>query len=359
MLKFSRIVLAALVLLSLPALADEFTREFETDARELVLKNLVGHVTVAAARGDDYRVIVNVRGDDADERSIKVDLDDGRNAELVVAFPIDDHDTFIYPELGRSKTTIWQPDGDNEGGLLQKLWRGMGGEKITIKGRGRGFEAWADIEIQVPEGRETKVYLGAGVLEAENVDGDLVLDTHSGPVKVDGHRGALVCDTGSGSVKVSDIDGKLICDTGSGSVAIRNQRGGDLKADTGSGSVTIEGADTPDLLVDTGSGSVTCSGVKTDRARIDTGSGSVELELDRMGTGRFVIDTGSGGVNLVVPRDASATISVDTGSGGIRNRVDGAEVLHKERNEMKLRVGDGEARVTVDTGSGGVTIESR
>jgi len=359
MFTFRRLALAALVLLSLPALAGEFTRDFSTDADELVLKNLVGHVTVLPARGDDYQITVHVRGDDADEDLINIELDDGRKAELLVAFPVEEHRRYVYPELGRGETTIWQPDGDNDGGWLSKLWRGMGGDKVTIRGRGRGLEVWADIEIRVPEGRETAVYLGAGFLDADGVEGKLVLDTHSGPVKVDGHQGKLVCDTGSGSVKVSDIDGDLLCDTGSGSVSITNQRGGNLKADTGSGSVVIKGADTPDLYVDTGSGSVRCSGIKTDQARIDTGSGGVELELDRMGTGRFVIDTGSGGVELVIPDDASATISVDTGSGGIRNRLDDAEVLHKSRGEMKLRVGSGKARVIVDTGSGGVTITSR
>ncbi|MEZ4388096.1 MAG: DUF4097 family beta strand repeat-containing protein [Candidatus Krumholzibacteriia bacterium] len=361
MLRSSRLALAAIILLALPALAEEFTRELNTDAHELVLKNLVGHVQVLPARGDRFEVIVHVRGDDADPSLISVDLEDGRKAEIMVRFPIEEHRNYVYPELGRgSQTVIYQPeDGDGDGNWLRQLWRGLGGEKVTVRGSGRGLEVWADVEVRVPGGREASIYLGAGDLDSEGVRGDLRLDTHSGPVKVDGHRGKLICDTGSGEVKVTDIDGDLLADTGSGSVVITNQRGGACKADTGSGSVTIDGADTDDLYVDTGSGSVRCRGIKCDKARIDTGSGSVELELDRMGTGRFVIDTGSGGVDLVMPRGASATVSVDTGSGGIRNRCEGAEVLHDERGEMKLRLGGGEAHVVIDTGSGGVTVATR
>ncbi|MBD3220939.1 DUF4097 family beta strand repeat protein, partial [bacterium] len=346
---------AACVLLLAPALAGEFERQFQTDARALVLRNLIGQVRVTETGGDRYEIHVHVRGDDASEDLIRVSLDEGREAELLVEFPVDEHRDYVYPELGRrSKTTIYQPDGDQDRSWLSRLWNSLGGEKVTIRGSGKGLEVWADVELRVPSGRETEVYLGAGGIASEGVDGDLVLDTHSGGVSVDGHRGELVCDTGSGGVSIADVDGPVLADTGSGSVKVTGQRGGPLKVDTGSGSVSIDGADTPDLFVDTGSGGVRCRAIETDTARIDTGSGSVALHLDRMGTGRFVIDTGSGGVELTLPRDASATISVDTGSGGISSEFEGAEILHEDRGEMKLRVGGGAATVVIDTGSGGV-----
>lgn len=350
-----------IVLLSLAAataLAGEFERDHAFEADELILTNMIGEIRVESAGGDRYEVHVAVRGDDADPDLIDVVLDEGREARLDVRFPVEEHRRYVYPELGRgSSTTIWQHDqGSGDDGWWTQLKRALGGEKITIRGSGRGLEVWADITVKIPDGRRTKIYLGAGELNARGIDGKLVLDTHSGPVTVDGHAGRLVCDTGSGEVRIRDIDGPMLADTGSGSVHVENQRGGALKVDTGSGSVTIDRADTDDLYVDTGSGSVTARRVKTDKARIDTGSGGVTLQLDRMGTGRFVIDTGSGGVKLKLPDDASATISVDTGSGGIRTDVPGAEILHKDRGELKLQVGDGEARVEIDTGSGGVTI---
>lgn len=353
------VVLLLVVAITATATAAEFDRQFSTDADALILRNLVGKVRVTAAAGDQYEILVSVRGSDADPDLIDVTLDDGRNAELIVRFPIEKHRDYVYPELGRrGKATIYQPD-QGGGGWLSKLWRGIGGEKVTIRGHGRGLEVWADVEIQVPAGRTTEVFLGAGNLASAGVDGKLVLDTHNGPVEVQGHTGRLVCDTGSGHVGVADIDGALLVDTGSGSVDVRGHQGRTLEVDTGSGSVRIDNVNTEKLHVDTGSGGVVCTGVSTDKATIDTGSGAVELMLDRMGTGRFVIDTGSGGVKLVLPADASAMISVDTGSGGIRNEIPDAEVLHKSRGEMKLRVGGGETRFIVDTGSGGVTIASR
>jgi hypothetical protein len=348
------IVLAA----GLAAAADEVHRH-DLEADELVLMNLVGHITVERAPGDRYEVEVTVRGDDLEPGLVDVKVDEGRPTRVAVVFPLDEHRTYVYPELGRGSTTVWNPERHGSGSWWNKLWRNLGGEKVTIQGSGRGLEVWADVVLRVPAGRETEVYLAAGAIESSGTEGELLLDTSSGPVAVDGHRGKLVCDTGSGRVTVRDVDGPVLCDTGSGAVEVQDQRGGDLEVDTGSGAVSIDGADVPRLYVDTGSGGVQARRVRADRAEIDTGSGAVELQLDRMGTGRFVIDTGSGGVELTMPRDASATISVDTGSGGIRTDVPGAEILHKERDELKLRVGGGETTVVIDTGSGGVTIAAR
>lgn len=350
----------SILLIAGAALADDLQQTFEFVADELVLVDLVGEVRVEAATGDRYQVQVVIRGDDAEPGLLDVVLEEGRKARLEVQFPVKDHRTYVYPDLGRgNSTTVWQPDQDGDASWWEKVWHSLGGEKITVRGSGRGLEVWADVTVRVPADRATKVYLGAGDILAAGVDGKLVLDTHSGPIVVDSHRGELVCDTGSGRVKVRDIDGPLLVDTGSGSVKVENQQGGSLKVDTGSGSVRINGADTDDLYVDTGSGSVTAVAVKADQARIDTGSGSVELVLDRLGTGRFVLDTGSGSVRLELPDDASAMIYVDTGSGGIKARHPAGEVLHTDRGEMKLRIGDGKTKVVIDTGSGGVTIAGR
>ena len=356
----TRLIMAcmALTLITGMALAAGFQESHTFNSDELILVNLIGEINVEPARGDSYEVLVSVQGEDADPDLVTVNLDDGRRARLEVRFPVDEHRDYVYPELGRGKTQISQMNSEGADGFWDQLWRGLKNDRVTVRGKGKGLEVWADITIKVPEGRETKVYLGAGHLTSGDVDGELVLDTHSGPVRVDGHTGSLLVDTGSGAVKVYDVDGPVLVDTGSGSVKVENQVGDSVKVDTGSGSVTVSNANTSYLLVDTGSGSVTASGIQADKAKIDTGSGSVALLLDRMGDGRFVIDTGSGSVKLALPDDASATITVDTGSGGVRNKIKGAEILRKDDGELKMRVGDGDARVDIDTGSGGVTIAS-
>jgi hypothetical protein len=338
------------------AFAGDHVRDFTFDANHLVVANLVGAIDVVPATGDAFRVTVHVRGEDAAEGLVQVVVDEGSRTRLAIEFPVEEHDDYVYPELGRnSKTTIHIGDED-DGSWIKKMLPGIYGKKVTVKGRGNGLEIWADVTVEVPRGRELEVLHGVGRISAGDLAADLVLDSHAGPIEVAAVEGDVLCDTGSGSVKAHGVRGDLTADTGSGSVHVSDCEGPEILVDTGSGSVRVETVDCGELVVDTGSGSVTARGIQADSANIDTGSGSVELHLDRLGPGRFVVDTGSGGIDLVLPPGASARVVAATGSGRIRNEVEGADVRHQERDELDMTVGAGDARVSLDAGSGSVTI---
>jgi len=323
-------VVAALLCLAAVALADEYQLEQSFDADELTVHNLVGEIKVVQAGGDDFQVKVDVRGGDAEKGLIELKSDEGSRAELTILFPVDEEDTFIYPPMGRSRTTI-DPRG-GRGSTWQKL---LGiGDRIEIRGRGRGLEVWADVTIAVPAGKKLLVYHGVGEMSADDVKADLVLDGSSGRVTTRDTAGDLVVDTGSGGVSVLRHSGDLLVDTGSGSV------------------------DVTSVKVDTGSGGVEANGVEADDMLIDTGSGGVTVELVKMGTGRFVFDTGSGGVRLRLPKNVSAEIEADSGSGGVHVDLDGVEFARKKRDYVRCTVGDGDARILIDTGSGSIRVSN-
>ncbi len=349
-------ILLMMVLLALPALAREYEESFSFSGDELKIANMIGKVDVRSGSGDQIRVTVLVRGEDAESDMIEFEVDDGSIGELQIIFPTSDHKKYVYPELGSSsKTTIHFKNGNNDSSWLRKVF-GMG-DKITVRGKGSGLEVWADVLVEVPEGRELKVKLGVGSIEAKDVQADLVLDTNSGAIYAMGITGDLLADTGSGHVKAHDINGEVHVDTGSGSVDIANCRSNSILVDTGSGKVKGNNLICSSLNIDTGSGSVRAHNVEADEAKIDTGSGSVSFQLNRMGTGRFVVDTGSGSIEMDLPEDASAKIYADTGSGSMNNHLQGAVVKNKERREMTLLIGDAEARVTLDAGSGSITVK--
>ena len=343
-------------LLAGPVFAGEFQREFSFDTNELALSNLIGAIEISGGSSDQFTVIIEVRGDDAEEGLLDFVVEKGRKSSLAVKFPTDKHTKYVYPPMGLGSSTSFSFNCEEEvgGSWLKKIFSGVLGDRIKVAGRGSGLEVWADITIQVPEGHSLTMKNGVGQVRAENVDGDLVLDTSSGSVEVEGIRGDLLVDTGSGRVTVNEVRGDVVVDTGSGRVIVGDIRG-NLLVDTGSGKVTINGVK-GNLDVDTGSGSVQARRIESDQARIDTGSGSVVLELDRMGSGDFLVDTGSGSVELVLPSDASARIVADTGSGGIRNRVEDARIRRMEKDRLEMTIGDGDASVMLDTGSGSVTI---
>jgi len=351
------IALLALMLAGSFAYAD-IEKSFTIDTDELTVTNLVGEVEVVQGSGSDFRIRVTVMGEDAAEGLLDFATQDGGDGRLAVIFPVDDEDDYVYPRLGRhSKSTIRYPEGQGEEkSWLKKVFSGMTGKKVTVRGHGKGLEVWADLVIEVPEGRSLKVKQGVGTITASEVEGDLNLDISSGGIRAEDIDGELIVDTGSGSVEVARVKGELSVDTGSGSIEVESCQARKVNLDTGSGSVKATNLDCDYLNIDTGSGRVRAGGVTTDKVRIDTGSGSVKLQLDSMGGGDFVIDTGSGSIELELPADASADIVADTGSGGIHNKVSGAHVNRKARDELAMVVGDGEARVRLDAGSGSITI---
>jgi hypothetical protein len=352
-----RTVLVGLVGLALASAAlAEKTEVFRFEGRSLFLGNLIGEIHVEGHDGDAFEVEVTIGGRDADRLAPELIARQGSRASLEIAFPVAQERRFVYPPLGRGRTTIAGRRRDGDGGWLRELLDAVKGERIEISGRGSGSEVWADVTVRVPRGRAFELEHGVGEVSASGVDGELSLDLMSGAVAAERVRGSLQISTGSGSVDLADIDGELSVDTGSGAVTVTRADSPRLAIDTGSGPVDLTDVRSRELLVDTGSGPVTARGVSADGATIDTGSGEVVVAFAEMGSGAFEIDTGSGSITLLVPSYASAQVQADTGSGGIQVDLRDYETLHRGRDELTFRLGGGDADVRLDTGSGSIRV---
>ena len=339
-----------------PALAER-TETFELKGRSLFLGNLIGEIRVEGHQGQAFEVEVAIRGGDSERLAPEIRADEGTRSRLEIAFPVQRERRYVYPALGRGRTTI-QVDGrrDEDRGWLRELLDALTGERIEVSGRGSGVEVWADVTVRVPAGGVLEVEHGVGEVSATGVQGELSFDLMSGAVAADHVRGKLDISTGSGEVDLADIEGEIQVDTGSGEVTVSRADSPVLSVDTGSGEVDLTDVRARRLMVDTGSGGVTAKGVSADSAMIDTGSGEVTLALTEMGDGDFEIDTGSGAITLLMPTYASAEVEADTGSGGIEVDIRDFETLHRERDELRIRLGRGEANVRLDTGSGSIRL---
>jgi hypothetical protein len=369
-------LVVCLALLSGVARAD-FERSFSFDSDELRVANLIGAMEVRPASGNSFQVTVRVQGEDASAERITFEESGGRRSELAVLFPVDETERYVYPALGsNSRTRFSSRNHDN---LLGQLL-GLGRDQIEVRGRPfRGaLEIWADVVIEVPQGKRLAVFLGVGAMDArdvaaeleldsqtgridaQDINGNLLCDTGSGSVTVRGATGDVDVDTGSGSVEISDVQNARFVriDTGSGSVVVERVTASTLSVDTGSGGVDVDGANVEDLKIDTGSGGVEAYEIACDDASIDTGSGSVRFELVRMGRGRYDIDTGSGGIRVHLPHEISASFQADTGSGGISVDIEGVELTRRQQRdgEASFTVGGGESRFRLSTGSGSIRI---
>ena len=339
-------VAAAALAFAVGTAAAQQADRFTVSGDHVAVYNIAGEVQLTAGSGSDVVVQVTRGGPDGDALSVEVGPIRGRET-LRVIYP--DDDRIVYDVgRGRFSTDLRVRDDGTWGD-------GRGGHRVRVSSRGSGTEAYANLEIAVPPGQRLTLYLAVGEVTATNIEGTLVLDTHSARVSADRITGSLVVDVGSGSVDVSNMEGDLEIDTGSGHVTVDAVRGNELLIDTGSGGV--DGSDiTVDMLnVDTGSGSIELTNVSAPRLNLDTGSGSVRVALTS-DIENLRIDTGSGSVTVRIPDDLGASIEIDTGSGGIDFDDIEVQVRQLERSYFRGQIGDGRGRIFIDTGSGGVRL---
>ena len=337
---------ALTALLAVSALPVSAQETYRVSGPRVAVYNLAGDVEVVPGRGSEVVVTVTRGGSDAAELDVEMHEVDGYEA-LVVRYP---SDQVVYDRGGRgnSSTTIRLRDDGTWGG------RTRGGDEVRVRTSGRGLEAHADLRIEVPEGRDIRVFLAVGETMARGLRGDVNLDSGSGRIDVEDIVGDLSVDTGSGGVSVADVEGEVTIDTGSGSVDVERVRGAVLSVDTGSGTVDATGIEADVVEVDTGSGSVEMAQITASNIVVDTGSGAVDLHV-LSAVDRIVVDTGSGGVTLRLPAGIDAELEADSGNGGID--VDfPLQVMSQRRNYLRAVMGDGRGRIEIDTGSGRIRI---
>jgi hypothetical protein len=330
---------------ALPAGAQEVHR---IPGAEVAIFNLAGTTHIVRGTGSDVVVRLTRGGSDAARLEVEVGEVGGRQT-LRVRYP---GDQIVYPEMGRSsRTNVRVRDDGTFGGDAR------GADQVEVRGSGGGLEAWADLVVEVPAGKDVVVHVAVGAMEARGVQSDLDLHTGSGAVTAADITGSLSVDTGSGAITVAGIRGSLGVDTGSGSVSVREVDGDDVSIDTGSGGVTGGGVRARSLRVDTGSGTIELDGVSAPEVAIDTGSGSVEVVLLR-DVDALDVDTGSGSVTIVAPQDLGGIVDLSTGSGGIDMDF-AVQVRSVRRDRVRGTLGDGNGTITIETGSGAIRLLKR
>lgn len=330
-----------------PAVAQE---RYAVGGDDVAIYNLAGEVTVTGGQGSDVAVEVMRGGRDGQRLDVQIGEIDGRQA-LRVMYPSDQ--ISYNPGRGGGNTTVTvRPDGtwggDGIGGWFSRS------DRVRIASRGGGLDAHADLRITVPEGRRIAIHLAVGRITAANVNGRVILDTHSGGVEARDMTGYLNIDTGSGTVAVQGMDGDLEIDTGSGGVRVSDVTGQEIGIDTGSGGVEADGLAARRIDIDTGSGSITMRHSSARDIRLDTGSGSVRADLTEE-IDRLVVDTGSGSVTVRLPAELSARVAIETGSGGIETDFP-VMITRRARDELHGTIGDGRGTIEIDTGSGSVRL---
>jgi lia operon protein LiaG len=338
--------LSAIALLTMVAPpAAEAQERYAIGGNHVAIYNIAGEIDVVGTAGGQVTVEVARGGRDAPGLRVEVGPLNGRHT-LRVIYP---DRRIVYPGVrwrGTSQLNV-RADG---------TWGGEGraGERVTVASSGSGAEAYADLRVGVPRGQRVDLYLGVGRIVAENVDGQVRLQTSAGAVEARRAGGDLMVRTGSGRVQVDGMRGSLVIRTGSGRVTLADVRGDSVSVRTGSGRVTADGIVAGVASLRTASGRVQLRRSAAPAVRLQTGSGSVSAELMDP-VEELHARTGSGSVTLHLAPGLDAALAIRTGSGRIQ--VDfPLRVTRQARRELTGTVGDGSGTVRVNTGSGSVRI---
>lgn len=342
-----------------------------TAATSIDIENLAGVVVIEGSTGREIvvesTIVAGARSDEEARRLAGlINLDAKRTGDritLITRYPLDEYREYKYDRdgfmgWGSSTTTKYQ------------------GERVRISSH--GVDLHVDYKVSVPKGVALRFKNVVGTIDASKVDGELDLDTASGPITGIGNRGRFHADTGSGSVKVIDHVGEVSADTGSGRITIERLKG-DLHADTGSGGVDVRDSEGRTFDLDTGSGRIVVENATVEKFKADTGSGGIalrdakgvrELSADA-GSGSvrldgdfsllrdLDIDTGSGGATLTTSKPLNLRIEIDVGSGGIDVDLPNLSNVRSSRGDFTGTAGKGEGTARISTGSGGARIRQQ
>ena len=173
---------------------------------------------------------------------------------------------------------------------------------------------------------------------------DVIARTSDGAIHLEGVNGRLELRTGDGSIRVADVSGNLVLNTGDGAVDVEHAEG-QLSLETGDGGVNVEG--------------------RLSKVRMHTGDGSIVYRVEpgaRM-EDDWQISTGDGSVSLYLPAGFGAELDAHTGDGSIRNELGVTELEktsgRRERQNLRVRLGDGGRRLRIETGDGAITLKAR
>src|SRR5436190_1363162 len=351
----SLLLISSVALLTSRAAAQTSSHVLKGDS--VAVYNLVGELRVEAGTGSDVVVEIQRRGADAAKLEVQTGPIRGRET-LRVIYP---DDVILMPDWGQGWNTTLRVRDDGTFGDDSDEHRGWSheGHEVRITGRRGardGLEAYADVRVSVPKGKNVALNLGVGKAFVTNVEGTIRVSVASADVATDRTRGSLRVATGSGNVDLRSAAGDVSLGTGSGDITASGIEGAMLRLETGSGTITLSDGKAGTVYVSTGSGNIRATSTSGDELSFETGSGDVDVAL--IAAFRSVhIETGSGDVTLKVPQDAGAEVDIDTGSGDIDLGGLTLTVRKVSHDHVQGTLGDGRGRLSVETGSGNVYLE--
>lgn len=324
----------------------------------------IGAVIFFAMRGADFAVfnVPLVSATAEESKTLKID------AEKPVTLNVNDDagDVSIVGadveavEIQIVKTGYGSTDARAEEALKGiKFDMKQNGNTITLSyeldGRQSREVNTVDLIITVPTDTEVELDNGFGVVNVEDLNGDVDISGDFGDVTVKNIEGELVVDNASGEVKISNVDAgsqDARIESDFGKVTLEKVNGKNINIDSNSGSLNLSNVRaTGEIFATSDFGNITFENGSAASVTVDSNSGVVTLTKVNI-RGDLVITCDFGDVDLVQTKAGS--YDIDSNSGGIT--LDGVKGSLKAQTDFGNITIENAEEVTLDlkTGSGGI-----
>lgn len=208
------------------------------------------------------------------------------------------------------------------------------------------------IVVEAPEPRNMRDIIHIGPSQSPSVS---LLVTAPRTVNV-------IARTGDGSINADDLSGDVELNSGDGSIRATHVEG-NLRIHTGDGSIGVTDA-AGRVEAESGDGSVEVSG-RIDALNVRTGDGSVRLDIldGSMLKSDWSVDTGDGSITVRLPASLDAELDAHTGDGGIH--AEGLPIAaerddrrddNERRNSLRATLGKGGRTLRLQSGDGSINV---
>jgi DUF4097 and DUF4098 domain-containing protein YvlB len=214
-------------------------------------------------------------------------------------------------------------------------------------------EAHVNLEIQAPQGMRLEAESRGGNVDASGV-GETRLQIGGGNIEVQEVDGALQVHTGGGNIQVAACRGPIELETGGGNLTVRQAQQA-VKAHTGGGNIQITG-DAGPVEAHTGGGNIEIRRAESPMKAI-TGAGNVQVEIARVsGAAEIEMDTGAGNLDLRLPPETSARVEASSDLGHVHMSGAVGGPSHRGSRHLQAVLGDGQGSVRLRTRVGNIEI---
>jgi DUF4097 and DUF4098 domain-containing protein YvlB len=193
-----------------------------------------------------------------------------------------------------------------------------------------------DLDLTIPNRMSVEVNGIEMEFDAEDLGGNVAVNTVEGGVSVSGGRGNITLNSVEGGVTLTGAEGNIALVSVDGDVAVSNS----------AGVISVQNVD----------GDISMEGITSDNVEVNTVDGDLHYRGTIRDDGRYFLSTHDGDITIVVPDGTNARVSVSTFSGDLEADFPVTLSGDMDQRSFSFTLGSGKALLEISTFDGVIKL---